>query len=322
MFDLDKYTSFIEAQIKDIQTPKNPANLYDPFHYLLNIGGKRIRPILTLLGAELFGLEKEKVIGQALSVEIFHNFTLVHDDIMDEAPLRRNSKTVHEKWNQNVAILSGDVMLIKAYQQLCRIEPERLSEALLLFNNTAIEVCEGQQLDMDFETRDNVTIDEYIEMIRLKTSVLLGSALQLGSIVAQADKVDQENLFAFGQNIGIAFQIQDDILDLYADPEKFGKQVGGDVISNKKTILHLTAKANATIEQNEVLKQLQKETNIEFKIKRTRELFDQLDVKKTCKDKMDAYSKKAMTSLNAINVKEDQKENLIQLAAYLMLREV
>ena len=322
MFDLKENTEFVEEHLDEIETPKTPVDLYDPIRYFLNIGGKRIRPILTLLGAELFGAKKEDVVSQALSVEVFHNFTLVHDDIMDKAPLRRNQPTVHEKWNNNVAVLSGDVMLIKAYQLLCELEPNKLPEALTLFNKTAIEVCEGQQLDMDFESRDDVSIAEYIEMIRLKTSVLLGSALTLGAIVAGADVNDKESLYAFGQNIGVAFQIQDDILDLYADPTKFGKQVGGDVISNKKTILHLTAISNSTKEQREILKQLKNESNIELKIKRTRELFDQLKVKADCKERMDAYYAQAKLDLAKINVPDEAKENLLQLATYLMNREI
>lgn len=322
MFTLQEYTSFIEDHLDEIDTPKEPADLYDPFRYLLSIGGKRIRPILTLLGAELFGMPKEQAISQALSVEVFHNFTLVHDDIMDNAPLRRNMPTVHEKWNNNVAVLSGDVMLIKAYQILCKAEPTLLPEILELFNNTAIEVCEGQQLDMDFEVREDVSIAEYIEMIRLKTSVLLGAALNLGAIVAGASKEDKKLLFSFGQNIGIAFQIQDDILDLYADPEKFGKQVGGDVISNKKTILHLTAVSNSTKEQREILKQLQSEKNIELKITRTRQLFDQLKVKEQCKERMDAYYEQAKADLAKISTSDSSKENLLELASYLMEREI
>ena len=322
MFELKKYTAFIEDHLDEISMPAKPAGLYDPFRYLLSIGGKRIRPILTLLGAELFGMAKEKVISQALSVEVFHNFTLVHDDIMDEAPLRRNRPTVHEKWNQNVAVLSGDVMLIKAYQFLCKADPAQLPEILELFNNTAIEVCEGQQMDMDFEEREDVSIAEYIEMIRLKTSVLLGAALNLGAIVADASSEDKKNLFSFGQNIGIAFQIQDDILDLYADPEKFGKQVGGDVIANKKTILYLTAVSNSTKEQREILRQLHKENNIELKITRTRQLLDQLGVKELCKEKMTSYFEQAKRDLEKINVPASNKENLLSLASYLMERDI
>ncbi len=322
MFELKEYTKFIESHLDEIDTPLEPRDLYDPIRYFLNIGGKRIRPILTLLGAELFGMKKEDVVPQALSVEVFHNFTLIHDDIMDEAPLRRNQPTVHEKWNTNVAVLSGDVMLIKAYQLLCKAPGEKLPEILELFNNTAVEVCEGQQLDMDFESRDDVTIAEYIEMIRLKTSVLLGAALNLGAIVAGASTEDKKHLYSFGQNIGIAFQIQDDILDLYADPEKFGKQVGGDVISNKKTVLQLTAIANANKAQCNILQQLQKETNLPLKISRTRELFDQLKAKQDCQEMMQEYYSRAKQSLDKISVSDEMKANLLQLGSYLMDREI
>ncbi|MBL4861765.1 MAG: polyprenyl synthetase family protein, partial [Crocinitomicaceae bacterium] len=288
----------------------------------LGLGGKRIRPILTLLGAELFGTDKKQALPQALSIEVFHNFTLIHDDIMDDAPVRRNQTTVHEKWGNNVAILSGDVLLIKAYQLLADIAPEHLAEALALFNTTAAEVCEGQQMDMNFEERMDVSIAEYLEMIRLKTSVLLGAALKMGAIVANASEKDQGRIYGFGQNIGLAFQIQDDILDLYADPTKFGKQVGGDVIANKKTILHLTAIGNATREQLEIIKQLQTTENIELKVKRTRELFDHLEVKQFCENMMQEYYQKAMNYLEEIDVNPEQKKPLIALASYLMDREI
>lgn len=322
MTELKEYTAYIDKNLKDISFPSKPSELYDPIRYFLNIGGKRIRPILTLLGAELFGADKELAISQALSIEVFHNFTLVHDDIMDEAPLRRNQPTVHHKWNTNVGILSGDVMIIKAYQLLCQINNKELPEALDIFSKTAVEVCEGQQMDMDFESRNDVSIAEYIEMIRLKTSVLLGAALTIGAIVANASEKDKENIYAFGQNIGIAFQIQDDILDLYADPLKFGKQVGGDVIANKKTILYLTALTEATKEQREILKQLDNDINIELKITRTRQLFDQLKVKESCKERMQAYYSLAKENLDKINVPDENKRKLLELASFLMDREI
>ena len=322
MTELKEYTAYIDKNLKDISFPSKPSELYDPIRYFLNIGGKRIRPILTLLGAELFGADKELAISQALSIEVFHNFTLVHDDIMDEAPLRRNQATVHHKWNTNVGILSGDVMIIKAYQLLCQINNKELPEALDIFSKTAVEVCEGQQMDMDFESRNDVSIAEYIEMIRLKTSVLLGAALTIGAIVANASEKDKENIYAFGQNIGIAFQIQDDILDLYADPLKFGKQVGGDVIANKKTILYLTALTEATKEQREILKQLDNDINIELKITRTRQLFDQLKVKESCKERMQSYYSLAKENLDKINVPDENKRKLLELASFLMDREI
>ncbi len=323
MFELSAYTKYIEENIDKMELPEGPSDLYDPLRYFLNIGGKRIRPILTLLGTELFGVNKEKALYQALAVEVFHNFTLVHDDIMDDAPLRRNQTTVHEKWNTNVGILSGDVMIIKAYQLLCKnIDPAILPETLDLFNSTAVEVCEGQQHDMDFELRDDVTIHEYIEMIRQKTSVLLGSALRTGAIIAGASESDKDAIYDFGLHIGLAFQIQDDILDLYADPEKFGKQVGGDVIANKKTLLHLTAINKATKEQLEVVKQLQNESNIELKINRTRELFDHLNAKEECQERMESHYKLAKDAMDKISVPAENKAALLSLASYLMEREI
>lgn len=322
MFQIKEYTTFIEDNLKKVEIPDTPAGLYDPIRYFLQIGGKRIRPILTLLGAELFGADKEKALSQALSIEVFHNFTLVHDDIMDQAPLRRNKETIHQKWNINSAILCGDVMLIKAYELLCDIDPEKLSETLHLFNKTATQVCEGQQLDLDFEYRDDVSINEYIEMIRLKTSVLLGGALKIGAIIAGASQKDQTEIYEFGQNIGLAFQIQDDILDLYADPVKFGKQVGGDVISNKKTFLHLTALNKATKEQLEIARQLKNEPDIELKVRRTRELYDQIGVKQNCKKKIQEHYNSAINALHRVAVPEENKKNLLELAGYLMDRDL
>lgn len=322
MIDLKKYTALIDEELGKIGLPNSPERLYDPLRYFLKLGGKRIRPMLTLLSAELFGAKAANAMPQALCIEVFHNFTLIHDDIMDEAPLRRNQQTVHEKWNRDVAILSGDVLMIKAYQLLGEIEPRLLPPAFELFNRTAIEVCEGQQMDMDFEERSDVSIDEYIEMIRLKTSVLLGCALEIGSIVAEASLEDRAAIYDFGQHIGIAFQIQDDILDLYADPDKFGKQVGGDVIANKKTLLYLTALKNATKEQLEVLRQLQLEQNLVLKVDRTRRLFDQLNVRSICEARMQEHYDIAMKSLSKIEVDESRKEHLIGLAAFLMNREV
>lgn len=322
MKELQAYTTFVESALKDLSLPQTPSNLYDPIRYFLTIGGKRIRPVLTLLGTELFGKDKSEALPQALAIEIFHNFTLIHDDIMDQAPLRRNQATIHHKWNQNVGILSGDVMMIHAYQHLSAIQSDKLADALKLFNSTAIEVCEGQQLDMDFEVREDVSIHEYIEMIRLKTSVLLGCALQLGGIVAGAQQADLDALNAFGQHIGIAFQIQDDILDLYADPEKFGKQVGGDVISNKKTILYLTAMTECTREQLDLFKYLRSEKNPEVKIRKTRELFDHLEVKKACTERMEDHYQRALDSLEKINVPDDNKKALINLARFLIDRDL
>ena len=281
-----------------------------------------MRPILTLLGAELFGEKMENALPAALAVEVFHNFTLIHDDIMDEAPKRRNQQTVHTKWNRNIAILSGDVLFVKGFQLLAKQKSEHLPSLLDLFNTTAIEVCEGQQLDMDFETRQNVSIPEYIEMIRLKTSVLLGCALEMGAIVANAEKEDRSFLYDFGQHIGIAFQIQDDILDLYADPEKFGKQVGGDVISNKKTLMNLKAFDMADRSQRVILEELALEKDAVLKVQKTRELYDLIGVRSACEAHMQVHYSHAMESLSKINLQEKAKLPLIALADFLMNRDI
>lgn len=319
--ELSKYTQFLEEKIAAIELPEKPSGLYEPFEYFLKIGGKRIRPILTLLSAEMFGLSKDSASSQALAIEIFHNFTLIHDDIMDEAPVRRGMTTVHEKWDTNVAILSGDVMLIKAYQYLCDADKNILPQLLTLFNQTAIEVCEGQQYDMDFEKRMDVTVNEYIEMIRLKTSVLLGCAMKTGAIKAGASKENQDLAYSFGQHIGVAFQIQDDILDLYGDPDKFGKQIGGDIIANKKTILYLTAIQKANAQQISMLKQLHASDDSVLKVKRTKELFDHLSIREICQKMMNEHYEKAMKALDAITVSAPQKTSLKALAEYLMNRE-
>ena len=321
MTRMEKLSALIEHSLVDYPFSSQPENLYDPLRYFMTLGGKRIRPVLTLLSAELFSVPAEKALHAALSVELFHNFSLIHDDIMDAAPLRRAKQTVHTKWNQNIAILSGDVLLVKAYQEICQQEPIHLPALLSIFNQTAVEVCEGQQMDMDFETRNDVSIEEYIEMIRLKTSVLLGCALEMGAIVSNATLDDRKHIYAFGQDLGIAFQIKDDILDLYGDPEKFGKQIGGDVIANKKTLLYLYAKSQGDQNQLEAFQQLEKETDLAKKVKHVRQLFDELGVLEYAKSTMQLYQSKAMHSLDKIQVSESQKQDLKDLAHYLMARE-
>jgi geranylgeranyl diphosphate synthase type II len=321
MQDLAVYSTLLENEITQLDFPKTPSNLYDPLRYFMQLGGKRLRPVLTFLGAELFGLKKEDVLNAALSVEVFHNFTLIHDDIMDEAPLRRAKETVHTKWNQNIAILSGDVLFVKAYQLLAKQDPKHLAELLHVFSRTAQEVCEGQQMDMDFESRSDVSIDEYVEMIRLKTSVLLGCALELGAIVAEVSTEDRQHLYDFGQHLGIAFQIQDDILDLYADPDKFGKQVGGDVISNKKTLLNLKAKQLANPIQRELLNQLETEQDFILKVSKTRDLFSDIGAREACEIEMQKHYDFAMNSLKQINVADQNKLSLIALADFVMQRD-
>jgi geranylgeranyl diphosphate synthase type II len=274
------------------------------------------------MASEMFGLPKENALQASLAVELFHNFSLIHDDIMDDAPLRRGQQTVHLKWNEDIAILSGDVLLIKAYQALAKQEARHIPALLDLFNRTAVEVCEGQQMDMDFESRDKVSIEEYIEMIRLKTSVLLGCALAFGAIVSDATERDGTLIYAFGQNLGIAFQIQDDILDLYGDPEKFGKQIGGDIVANKKTLLLLKALE---------LAQHNPETNVEemlliedqvLKIETAKFMFDSLGVLAFAREQMTFYQNKALSALKEISVSSERKKTLIELSEYLFQREV
>lgn len=315
------YTDKVEQWIKEIDFPQEPSNLYDPLRYFTQLGGKRMRPILTMLSGELFECSNEQTRNAALSIEVFHNFTLIHDDIMDQAPLRRGKVTVHTKWNENIAILSGDVLMVKAYELLSNQEHGDLRLLLKRFNTTAIEVCEGQQMDMDFEEMNDVTIPQYIEMIRLKTSVLLGCAMEFGAIVANASASDCQNVYEFGQDLGVAFQIQDDILDLYADPDKFGKQVGGDVIANKKTLLNLKAFEMATLEQKEILRQLEQEQDLVIKVERTRQLYDQLGVREECEALMETYHLKALKAMDNINVPAKNKEVLIGLGEYLLKRE-
>ncbi len=314
---LKDYTYKINKGLQDIELSKAPSNLYDPLRYFFRLGGKRIRPILTLLAAERF--DKNGVtdpLNAALSVEIFHNFSLVHDDIMDKAPVRRGQQTVHEKWDQNIAILSGDVMLVKAYQYLNTYSPAIANQLITVFNKTAIEVCEGQQMDMDFEKISKVSQDEYIRMITLKTSVLLGCALKMGAIVGGADPKEQGDLYAFGLNMGIAFQIQDDLLDLYGDPKLVGKQVGGDLIANKNTLLMVVAKEVANEKQLSTLQTLSNEPNITKKIEGIIAIFKTLQVQEKCLELMGDFYEKAEYHLNKIGLNNSES------ALYILTREL
>ena len=320
MNQISSYTSFIDREIKALHLPKSPVNLYDPLKYFLHLEGKKIRPVLTLLSSELFGGQKENVKHAALAVEIFHNFTLIHDDIMDKAPLRRGQPTVHHKWNDNIAILSGDVMLVKAYQQLSKTNSDVLTEVMELFNKTAIEVCEGQQMDMDFEKMTNVSKAEYIHMIKLKTSVLLGCALKMGGLLCKTSAENCSNIYDFGVNLGIAFQIQDDWLDLYGDQTKVGKQTGGDIIANKNTLLSIVAKEHANQDQLTKLQNMREMANAFQKVKTAKELFEELNVKENCLEVMKDYHGKAMDSLSKIKTTHD-KSTLIGLTNSLLNRE-
>lgn len=322
MNDLARYTAYLEKQISALNLADEPRNLFDPLRYFLSLGGKRMRPILTLLSGEIFKIPKEESIHAALCIELFHNFSLIHDDIMDEAPVRRGKPTVHIKWNPNIAILSGDVLFVEAYQQLVHYPDHRLPLLLKRFNETAIEVCMGQQLDMDFENLQNVSESEYIEMIRLKTSVLLGCALEFGAILGNQDEETRRNLYEFGVALGIAFQIQDDILDLYGDPELFGKQVGGDILSNKKTLLFLEAKEIASKNSDPRFNTLIEMPADQKKIEFARSLFEEIGAKKASLQAMDNYYHQAIQHLDQLETKGLEIETLRELAQFLITREL
>ncbi len=302
---------------------KQPKELYDPQKYILSLGGKRIRPLLTLIGADLFNCDPGKAIHAAHAVELFHNFSLIHDDIMDNAPLRRGNATVHEKWNNNIAILSGDAMLVKAYQELAKCETYFLPQLLQLFNQTAIEVCEGQQLDMNFETCDKVAIEDYVRMIGLKTAVLLGCSLQMGSIIAGADDQSQQHIYNFGKEIGVAFQLKDDILDLYGNSEKVGKQTGGDIISNKKTFLLLKSLELANEEQKHELNFWISKTDFDKseKVASVKRIFDDLNIKSISEEEMSRHYSSALSNLRSIECDHQKKNHLFTFAESLVARE-
>lgn len=311
----------VEAEINAFDFSGNPNELYDPISYTMTLGGKRIRPTLCLLAAQLFGGDLKKAMNLAMAVEVFHNFTLVHDDIMDEAPIRRGKPAVHAKWNRDVAILSGDVMFVQAYQLLAKGNPEKLSQMLAVFNQTAIEVCEGQQFDMNFETLDDVTAENYIEMIRLKTGVLLACSLQLGAFESGASVKDAKLIYEFGEKIGIAFQIQDDFLDCYAKREDFGKRVGGDIISNKKTFLMLTALEKADKKQSGQIENLMtSSTPDEERVAGVLEVYNELNIPALTKSAKQNYFDESLAALNQIEATADLKQPLLELAEMLMMR--
>ena len=324
MRDLFTYNDALQEGLKNAITLKEPKGLYEPARYILQLGGKRLRPVLTLMTAEFFGASLDKAMNAALAVELFHNFSLIHDDIMDDAPLRRGKVTVHEKWNINTGILSGDAMLILAYQLFEQYKPAKFRELAKLFSKTAIEVCEGQQYDVDFETRDDVTIPEYLKMIDFKTAVLIGAAMKMGAIVADADATSQENIYEFGRNLGIAFQLQDDYLDAFGDPKTFGKQVGGDIIENKKTFLYLTALEKSTAKENEALLSLFKQSPEDptQKIEAVKALFISTGAAEASEREIERYTLKANQLLNNINISEDKKEALKSFSEWLMKRKV
>ncbi|MGE0634845.1 MAG: polyprenyl synthetase family protein [Bacteroidia bacterium] len=318
---MQKLLEKINQRVVSLKIPAKPEQLYNPVAYTLSLGGKRMRPLLTLLGYSLFKKNYERALDAAVAVEVFHNFTLLHDDIMDNAPIRRGKPTVWQKWGSSTAILSGDAMLILAYELLTDYEPVVLKKILPVFNKTALQVCEGQQLDMDFESKKNVSIADYLYMIELKTAVLLGSALKLGAIIAGAKEKDAELLYEFGKNTGIAFQLQDDILDVFGETEKVGKQTGGDIISNKKTFLLLKAFELADKKTAAKLKLLLNEKDEQKKVTGVKEIYHQLEVKKLAEKEMQKFYKKALSSLEKVNADTKKKKVLTDFTEQLMQRQ-
>jgi geranylgeranyl diphosphate synthase type II len=320
---ITRYRQQIENALKGLNEKKEPSGLYVPIDYILSLGGKRLRPAFCMAACAMFN---EKIVDQclpaALAMEVFHNFTLLHDDIMDQSPMRRNQLTVHEKWDANTAILSGDAMVILAYQLLAQSASEKLPQTLAVFNQTALKVCEGQQYDMDFETRDDVKEEEYIEMIRLKTAVLLGGSLKIGAIIGGADNNDAQLIYDFGVNIGLSFQLQDDWLDVFGDEATFGKPIGGDIINNKKTYLLIKALNNLPPQQKTKLENWcsQKKFDKQEKISSVRNLYQVANVSEHTKKLMNYYFDKSIESLNKISGSDHIKEELIQEAHQMIAR--
>lgn len=321
MISFTEALNIIKQSIQDIHYPEQPANLYSPISYLLDLKGKKVRPALTLLAYNLYKEDTTEALNMALAWEIFHNFTLMHDDVMDKADLRRGKPTVHKKWNENTAILSGDAMLILAYQYLLKINKENINPLLALFSTTAMEICEGQQYDMEFESRMDVTEEEYLNMIRLKTAVMIGGSLQSGAMIADADAEDYLALYEFGINLGLAFQIQDDILDVYGDPSVFGKNIGGDILCGKKTYLLVSALNQADDNTHrQLIEWLDKNDDATKKIEAVTAIYNKLSIKEKAYSKKEYFYNRALQALHTIKVKDERKIVLRQLAADLMER--
>ncbi|MCL5245612.1 polyprenyl synthetase family protein [Cellulophaga sp. 20_2_10] len=324
MHSIDQYRDAFLKELSEIAIDKEPKNLYQPITYILNLGGKRLRPILALMSADIFGADFKKAIPAAMAVEVFHNFSLVHDDIMDDAPLRRGKETVHEKWDINTGILSGDAMLIEAYRFLETYDGNQYKKLNSLFSLTALQVCEGQQYDVDFEVRDDVTIAEYLKMIEYKTAVLVAAAMKMGAVIAETTVENEDLIYDFGKNLGIAFQLQDDYLDAFGDPKTFGKQVGGDIIENKKTYLYLKAlELSSKAEQNSLdqLFSIQP-TNTDDKVATVKAIFQESKADIATKQAIEEYTNKAFVVLDKLVISTDKKEALKQFGLWLMNRKV
>ena len=324
MHSINQYQEFIADYLESQYETKEPKNLYEPIHYILGLGGKRMRPVLTLMSAEIFDVDYKKALPAALAVEVFHNFSLIHDDIMDDAPLRRGNVTVHEKWDINTGILSGDAMLILAYQYFEKYEPAIFRDLAKLFSKTALEVCEGQQWDVDFETRTDVSIPEYLKMIQYKTAVLVAAAMKMGAIIAETSEDNANLIYDFGLNLGLAFQLQDDYLDAFGNPETFGKQVGGDIIENKKTYLYLKALEFASNDQAKKLVDLFSihPQDSSDKIEAVKEIFVASGAAQETKNAIQDFTFKAFDTLQNISIDNDKKEMLRTFGENLMGRKV
>lgn len=318
MKDLLELRSIIDREMASLTYPQSPDLLYSPIRYITQLKAKRIRPLLVLISYQIFDNDVERALSPAIAIELFHNFTLIHDDIMDNAPIRRGKPTVHEKWDNNAAILSGDVMMIQAYQLLAKVDINSFKEVFNVFSKAAVEVCEGQQLDIDFESKNQIDITDYIKMIQNKTAVLLAASLKIGAIIAGAGKEEQDNLYNFGVNMGIAFQLKDDFLDVFGSPKVFGKQLGGDILANKKTFLYLKAIELADKPTKDWLEMIYSGNNVELKVSAVKEVFQKLNIEKYTMDMMKHYYERAMSNLDL--VMSDKKDLLITFSDKLMDR--
>jgi geranylgeranyl diphosphate synthase, type II len=324
MQTFDSLLAKVNKALKAERFDKEPGDLYESISYTLSLGGKRIRPVLVLLACDLFNGDIGEALNAAVAVEVFHNFTLIHDDIMDKAPIRRGKETVYKKWNPNVAILAGDTMYAKAIEYLLRLDDRHLKLVLEVFTQTAIDVCEGQQFDMNYEKSEKVSIDDYIKMICLKTAALIGASLKIGAFIADAEGTDADHLQEFGRNLGIAFQLKDDLLDVFGDEKKFGKKTGNDIVTNKKTFLYLKAfeKAKGMVRDRLVYYFVNATLDPEAKIAEVKELYTRLGIKEDTEKAMEKYYKLALFHLNAIKIPEKRKTELNNLADKLMVREM
>lgn len=311
MQSFSDYLEIVNKAIAAVEYPAQPAHLYEPIAYTMSLGGKRLRPVLTLMACEAFGTPCEAAINQAVGLEFYHNFTLLHDDVMDKADVRRGKPTVHCRWDENTAILSGDAMLTTATIIMSKALADKLPAVMDIFNRTAMEIYEGQQWDMDFESRNDVTVDEYIEMIRLKTSVLFGAACRLGSVIAGADEASQEALYGFAMELGLAFQLQDDYLDTYGDPATFGKEIGGDILNAKKTFMLISAYRNAdkvTTERLDALFAINDKSRNAEKIAGVKAIYDKLEIPRLCTEQIDSHLAKSLEWLDKVSFKDDGRK--------------